>query len=376
MTAPRLTPLVEQLPSTVPFTGPETLELQRGRLFKARIGANESSFGPAPSVIEAMQREASEVWKYGDPENYELRHAIADHHRVKAENIMPGAGVDALLGLIVRQYVDEGDTVINSLGGYPTFNYHVSGYGGRLVTAPYRQDKPDLDALVAAAREENAKLLYVANPDNPMGSWHDGADIQAFIEQIPESTMLILDEAYCETGPASAFPDFEPDRPNILRMRTFSKAYGLAGIRCGYAVGCPNAIQSFNKIRDHFAVSRIAQAAAIAALKDQSYLADVVSQIKAGRERIASIAVANGLTALASATNFVAIDCGRDASFATAILNGLIERDVFVRKPGAPVLDRCIRVSVGVKEQLDVFEAALPLAIDDARKSFATDQAL
>lgn len=376
MTVPRLTPLVEQLPSTVPFTGPETLELQRGRLFKARIGANESSFGPAPSVIEAMQREASEVWKYGDPENYELRHAIADHHRVKAENIMPGAGVDALLGLIVRQYVGEGDTVINSLGGYPTFNYHVSGYGGRLVTAPYRQDKPDLDALVAAAREENAKLLYVANPDNPMGSWHDGADIQAFIEQIPESTMLILDEAYCETGPASAFPDFEPDRPNILRMRTFSKAYGLAGIRCGYAVGCPDAIQSFNKIRDHFAVSRIAQAAAIAALKDQSYLAHVVSQIKAGRERIASIASANGLTALASATNFVAIDCGRDVGFATAILNGLIERDVFVRKPGAPVLDRCIRVSVGIKEQLDVFEAALPLAIDDARKSFATNQAV
>ncbi len=376
MTVPRLTPLVEQLPSTVPFIGPETLELQRGRLFKARIGANESSFGPAPSVIEAMQREASEVWKYGDPENYELRHAIADHHRVKAENIMPGAGVDALLGLIVRQYVCEGDTVINSLGGYPTFNYHVSGYGGRLVTAPYRHDKPDLDALVAAAREENAKLLYVANPDNPMGSWYDGADIQAFIEQIPESTMLILDEAYCETGPASAFPAFEPDRPNILRMRTFSKAYGLAGIRCGYAVGCPDAIQSFNKIRDHFAVSRIAQAAAIAALKDQSYLAHVVSQIKAGRERIASIASANGLTALASATNFVAIDCGRDAGFATAILNGLIERDVFVRKPGAPVLDRCIRVSVGIKEQLDVFEAALPLAIDDARKSFATNQAV
>ncbi len=374
MGSPRLTPLVEKLPSTVPFIGPETLELQRGKPFKARIGANESSFGPAPSVIEAMQREAAEVWKYGDPENYELRHAIAAHHGVKAENIMPGAGVDALLGLVVRQYVREGDKVINSLGGYPTFNYHVAGYGGALVTVPYRNDKSDLDGLLAAAKRENAAIVYVANPDNPMGTWHEGADIQSFIEGIPETTMLILDEAYCETGPDSAFPSFETDRPNVLRMRTFSKAYGLAGIRCGYVVGCAEAIRSFDKIRDHFAVNRVAQAAAIAALKDQAYLKDVVAKIHAGRDRIAAIAAANGLSAIPSATNFVAIDCGRDAAFASAIMNGLIARDVFVRKPGAPVLDRCIRVSVGIEEQLDVFEAALPGALEDARQSIKSTE--
>ncbi|MBC2884777.1 pyridoxal phosphate-dependent aminotransferase [Ochrobactrum sp. CM-21-5] len=369
METPRLTPLVESLPSTVPFVGPETLELQRGRPFTARIGANESSFGPAPSVVEAMQKEAAEVWKYGDPENYELRHAIAAHHGLKAENIMPGAGVDALLGLVVRQYVREGDKVINSLGGYPTFNYHVAGYGGALVTVPYRNDKSNLDGLLEAARKEEAAILYIANPDNPMGTWHEGADIQSFIDRVPETTMLILDEAYCETGPASAFPTFETDRPNILRMRTFSKAYGLAGIRCGYVVGCEEAISSFNKIRDHFAVNRIAQAAAIAALKDQAYLENVVAKIQVGRERIAAIAAANGLAAIPSATNFVAVDCGHDGAFATAVLNGLIARDVFVRKPGAPVLDRCIRVSVGINEQLDRFEEALPDALEDARQS-------
>ncbi len=255
-----------KLASTVPFTGPETLELQRGKPFLARIGANESSFGPAPSVIEAIQQEVGEIWKYGDPENYELRHAIAAHHGVKPENIMPGAGVDALLGLVVRQYVQSGDRVINSLGGYPTFNYHVAGYGGALVTVPYTSDRPDLDGLLNAARKNEAAILYVANPDNPMGTWHEGPDIQSFIERVPETTMLILDEAYCETGPASAFPPFETDRPNILRMRTFSKAYGLAGIRCGYVVGSADAIKSFDKIRDHFAVNRLAQAAAIAAL--------------------------------------------------------------------------------------------------------------
>jgi len=367
MASPLLTPLVESLPSTVPFIGPETLELQRGKPFSARIGANESSFGPAPSVIQAMKEEASEVWKYGDPENYALRHAIAAHHQVKPENIMPGAGVDALLGLVVRQYVQQGDKVINSLGGYPTFNYHVTGFGGHLLTVPYSRDRPNLDALIDKARKENPALLYIANPDNPMGTWHEGADIQAFIERIPETTMLILDEAYCETGPASAFPAFEPDRQNVLRMRTFSKAYGLAGIRVGYVVGCAEAIKSFDNIRDHFAVSRIAQAAAIAALKDQDYLRDVVRKIHVGRDRIAKIATQHGLKPIPSATNFVTIDCGHDGAFATAILNGLIERDIFVRKPGAPVLDRCIRVSVGVSEQLDMFEAALPDAIADAR---------
>ncbi|MBC8717800.1 pyridoxal phosphate-dependent aminotransferase [Ochrobactrum sp. Marseille-Q0166] len=370
MTSPRFTPLVETLPSTVPFVGPETLELQRGRSFSARIGANESSFGPAPSVIEAMKQEASEVWKYGDPENYALRHAIAAHHGVTPENIMPGAGVDALLGLVVRQYVQQGDKVINSLGGYPTFNYHVAGFGGTLITVPYNQDRPDLDALIEKARQEKPALLYIANPDNPMGTWHEGSDIQSFIERIPETTMLILDEAYCETGPVSAFPPFELDRPNILRMRTFSKAYGLAGIRVGYVVGNKNAISAFNKVRDHFAVNRIAQAAAIAALKDQDYLHDVVGKIHAGRERIAKIAVKHGLKPIPSATNFVTIDCGNDGSFATAILNGLIERDIFVRKPGAPVLDRCIRVSVGTSEQLDLFEEAFPAALFDAQKGF------
>ncbi len=336
MASPRLTSLVASLPSTVPFTGPETLELQRGKPFSARIGANESSFGPAPSVLDAIRTEASEIWKYGDPENYELRHAIAAHHGVKPQNIMPGAGVDALLGLAVRQYVQDGDSVINSLGGYPTFNYHVAGYGGKLVTVPYINDKSDLDGLLDAACQKNAAILYLANPDNPMGTRHAGSDIQSFIERVPETTMLVLDEAYCETGPASAFPPFETDRRNILRMRTFSKAYGLAGIRCGYVVGSAETIKSFDKIRDHFAVNRLAQAAAIAALKDQAYLRNVVARIIAGRNRIAAIAKANGLSTIPSATNFVAIDCGEDGTFATAVLNGLIARDIFVRKPGAP----------------------------------------
>ncbi|PRD51114.1 histidinol-phosphate aminotransferase [Phyllobacterium myrsinacearum] len=356
---PQLTPLIESLPSTVPFVGPETLERQRNRPFRARLGANENGFGPAPSVIAAMRDAAPEVWKYCDPENFDLKAALAAHLAVTPRNIVVGEGVDTLLGLTVRQYVREGTPVVTSLGAYPTFNFHVAGFGGRLVTVPYRNDREDLDALLDAVIREKAPLVYFSNPDNPMGTWHTASEISAFIAALPETTLLILDEAYGETAPASALPAIDVSRPNVLRMRTFSKAYGLAGMRCGYAIGGERQITAFDKIRNHFGMNRMVQIAALAALADQPYLNAVVARIIAGRDRIAAIAARNGLAAIPSATNFVTIDCGRDGTYAASVLSGLIERDIFVRKPMAPVLDRCIRVSVGLDEELGLFEEKL-----------------
>jgi histidinol-phosphate aminotransferase len=237
MKRPNLTPLAASLPSTVPFVGPETQERQLGRPFRARIGANENGFGPSPRVIAAIVAASSDVWKYADPENFELRARIARHHRVDPANIMIGPGIDGLLGLAVRLFVEPGQTVVSSLGGYPTFNYHVAGYGARLVTVPYRNDHEDLESLTDTIRREQPAMAYLANPDNPMGTWWPAGDVQRFIEAMPETTMLILDEAYCETAPASALPALDTGRPNVLRMRTFSKAYGMAGMRCGYVIG-------------------------------------------------------------------------------------------------------------------------------------------
>jgi histidinol-phosphate aminotransferase len=168
--SPRYTPLVASLPATVPFVGPETQERARGQPFRARIGANESVFGPSPQAIVAMRQAAEDVWRYCDPENHDLRHALAAHHRVAAANIVVGEGIDGLLGNLVRLLVEPGTPVVTSLGAYPTFNYHVTGFGGRLVSVPYRGDREDPDALLAAARRKRAPLIYLANPDNPMGS--------------------------------------------------------------------------------------------------------------------------------------------------------------------------------------------------------------
>lgn len=363
MTRFRFPPIPAALPATVPFTGPETLERRRGQRFVARLGANESGFGPSPHAVAAMQRAAGEVWKYGDPDSYDLRHALAAHHRVAPENIMLGEGIDGLLGLLVRLMVTPGEVVVTSRGAYPTFAYHVAGFGGRLVEVPYRDDAEDPEALAAAAQAHDARLVYLANPDNPMGSWHQGRRIEAMRDALPASALLVLDEAYAEFAPADAIPRIDPEDARVIRFRTFSKAYGMAGARIGYAIGPAELIAGFDRIRNHFGVNRIAQIGALAALQDTDWLAQIREQVATARQRIADIARDNGLSALPSATNFVALDTHRDGAFARRLLQELNDRRIFVRMPGVAPMDRCIRVSCAPEPELAAFAEALPRAL-------------
>ena len=359
----RLAPIPAGLPATVPFVGPETLERQAGRPFAARLGANENGFGPSPRAVAAMQAAAGEVWKYGDPTSHDLTHALAAHHRVRPENIILGEGIDGLLGLLVRLTVAPGDVVVTSEGAYPTFNFHVAGFGGVLDKVPYRDNAEDPRALLDRARDAGARLVYLANPDNPMGSWHNGAVIEAMLDRLPENALLVLDEAYAEFAPAGAIPAIAADDPRVIRMRTFSKAYGMAGARVGYAIGHPDLIAAFDRVRNHFGMNRVSQIGALAALQDRDWLAHVVARVDAARRRIASIGAESRLNALPSATNFVALDTQRDGAFARRLVDALAAERVFVRMPGVAPLDRCIRVSCGPDPELDILAQALPRAL-------------
>ena len=360
---PSLAPIAAHLPQTVPFVGPETLERRQHAAFLARLGANESPFGAAPAALAAMATAVETGWKYGDPETHDLRQALARHHGIASDNIVAGEGIDGLLGLAVRLYAAPGSTVVTSLGAYPTLNYHAAGFGARIVSVPYRNNAEDLEALATAARQEQAAIVYLANPDNPMGSWHGAAAVSDFIDAIPGRTLILLDEAYGEFAPAGTLPALDTGRPNLLRLRTFSKAYGMAGLRCGYAIGEQQTIAAFERVRNHFGLNAIAQAGAIAALAAPVHLTRVLQQTADARQRIAEIASANGLVPLPSATNFVTVDCGRDASYAAGLLTALAEQRIFIRKPMAPGLDHCIRISVGTPAELDILEAALPRAL-------------
>ncbi|MEM6609362.1 MAG: pyridoxal phosphate-dependent aminotransferase [Pseudomonadota bacterium] len=367
MSDPRLTPLVARLPATVPFVGPEAQERARHAKFDARLGANESVFGPSPRVVEALHAAGSEAWMYGDPEAFDLRAALAKHHDVPMEAIVAGEGIDGLLGYLVRLMIAPGDAVVTSDGAYPTFNYHVAGFGGVLHKVPYRDDHEDIGALVETARAVGAKLIYLANPDNPMGSWHSATQLQDMVAALPEGALLVLDEAYCDTAPPGTLPPLDPGDTRLIRFRTFSKAHGLAGMRVGYAIAHPDLIAAFNRIRNHFGLGRAAQAAALAALSDQSYLAKTCARIAASRENIAAIARDCGLRPLPSATNFVTIDCGGEGAYARAVIAELSDQGLFLRMPFVAPQDRCIRVSCGTDADLARLAAALPMALEQAK---------
>ena len=364
----RLTRLAATLTSTVPFVGPEAIERASGTLFDARLGANESSFGPSPLAIKAMQDMAPNVWMYADSESHNLRAALADHHGINPANIMIGEGIDALLGLLVRLLITHGDHAVTSAGAYPTFNYHVGGFGGKLHTVPYMGNHEDPFRLITKAKETCAKLIYIANPDNPMGTYHKAPKIERMIEAVPNGCLLILDEAYIELAPKDATPAISPDDPRVIRMRTFSKGYGMAGARVGYAVGDPYLINSFNKVRNHFGMNRISQAGALAALADETYLGDVIAHVQKSRDQIATIALDNGLTPIPSATNFVTINCGLDGGFAKRVVTELGKLGVFVRMPFVSPQNHCIRVSCGPRSALNHFAKALPKALNAAHE--------
>ena len=363
----RYTALAKSLPATVPFVGPETQERAMGQPFRARLGANESMFGPSPRAIRAMEQAARDVWMYGDPEVWDLRRAIAAHHHTGPDNIVVGEGIDGLLGYLVRLLIGPGDAVVTSDGAYPTFNFHVTGFGGSLHKTPYKGDFEDPEALIARAHETRAKLIYLSNPDNPMGSHLPASAVEQMLDALPSDCLLILDEAYIDLAPDGTAPQIAPDDPRVIRFRTFSKGYGMAGLRVGYGIAAPELVQAFNKLRNHFGVGRIAQAGALAALADQEWLASVRQKVQAARETYGAVGRAHGLFPLPSATNFICFDCGQDGTFARKVLQALAQQGVFVRMPGVAPMDRCIRVSLGDASALAVFAQALPLALAEAR---------
>ena len=355
-------PIVRALPATTPFVGPEALERRTGEPFVLRIGANESAFGISPEAAEAMRAAIGRVSWYGDPEGHELRNALAEHHRVAPGEVCLGAGIDELLGFVVRMVTEPGTPVVTSAGAYPTFNYHVAGVGARLVTVPYREDHEDPDALAQAVRDTGSPLVYFANPDNPMGTWHDAGRVRAFIDALPESVVLALDEAYIEFAPPGTDWPMDPTDPRVLRLRTFSKAHGMAGARIGYCVGHRALVVGLDKIRNHFGVNRIAQAGALASLHDPDFVAEVIAEVAAGREEYTRLAASLGLAALPSATNFVAIDVG-GGTRARTLLRELETRGVFVRMPTVAPLDRCIRITVGTAPERAALAEILPGAL-------------
>lgn len=331
---------------------------ESGQRELVRLGANESAFGPSPKAIAAMRAELPRLSWYGDPESLDLRDALAQKHRCSPQQIVVGAGIDDVMGLAVRAFVAPGEATLSTRGTYPTFNYHVVGYGGRPILVAYRNDgAPDCEALLAVARREAPRIVYLANPDNPGGRFIPRDEIVRFYEALPHDSLLLLDEAYADfVEDDELLPAVFEDR--LIRLRTFSKAYGMAGARIGYALSSERNVLTFQKIRLHYGINRNAQVGALASLGDEEFRRHVIDETARARDDYYRVARELGRGYLESHTNFVCIDF-ETAERATRVMDELLARGVWIRKPGAPPLDRYVRVSAGTEPMRRTFERAL-----------------
>ncbi len=361
----RPTRAIEAIPATTPFIGPEQLMRETGQRTLVRLGANESAFGPSPNAVAAMTRELTRLSWYGDPESSELRDALAEKHACLPEQIVVGSGIDDLMGLAVRAFVAPDHAALATRGTYPTFAYHVAGYGGRLIAVAYRDDgTPDLDALLAAARRERPSIVYLANPDNPSGRFIGQAEMTSFYDALPHDSLVLLDEAYADFVDendllARRFED------RLIRLRTFSKAYGMAGARIGYALTTERNVRTFQKIRLHYGINRNAQIGALASLHDDEFRRYVVEETARARDDYYRLARELHHGYIESQTNFVCIEI-ETPQRATRVMDELLARGVWIRKPGAPPLDSYIRVSAGTEPMRAAFAAALRSVLSEA----------
>lgn len=334
-----------------PFTSPEELERILGRPFELRLGANESAFGPSRRALSAAARELARASWYPDPRSEELTDAVATARALPPSQIVVGAGIDDLLDLVTSRLLRRGEAAVATAGTYPIFEHLVRAHGGRLATASYRSDiTVNLAALAELAHRADARIVYVANPDNPSGSFLPEDVLRDFADALPNGCALFLDHAYAEfAGHTGAEADVASHPARLARFYTFSKAYGLAGLRIGYAVVGPEIAQTLAEPRKHVSVTRLAQAAALAALDDVDHLRWVVREVERGRDEYAALGPGLGWEPIPSRANFVTFRVGSVRS-ASEWVRALARHGVFVRRGFADPLDSCLRVTIGTAE--------------------------
>jgi histidinol-phosphate aminotransferase len=323
----------------------------------AELGSNENPLGPSPAAVAAIEAALADVLRYPDPKALALKGALARHLGVDAAQISIGNGSHELLMLLAQCFADASVSVAFSAFGFAVFPIATAASGAQpiVVAALARDDAAmplghDLDAIAAALRADT-RLVYLANPNNPTGTWFDDAALERFLARVPATTLVVVDEAYSEyvtaPGLTSALP-LLPRHPNLIVTRTFSKAYALAGLRIGYAISAAEVAAVIERLRESFNANGLALAAAQAALADQAHVARARDWNRAERDWLGERLCALRLRVLPSQTNFVLVDFERDAA---PVERALFERGVIVRPMGGYGLGQCLRVSVGRRDE-------------------------
>jgi histidinol-phosphate aminotransferase len=323
-----------------------------------KLASNENPLGPSPLAVEAVRRTVAGASFYPDGAGYYLRKKLASHHCVEINQIILGAGSTELIELVARTCLAPSDEVLVSESSFYIYETATRSAGGRLVKVPMRNFSCDLDALASAA-STRTKLAFLGNPNNPTGTLFTATALARFLSALPASTLVVLDEAYFEyVKHADYSRSIEEVRAgkHLLVLRTFSKVHGLAGLRIGYGIGHPRLIEALNRVRSPFNASRVAQAAALAALDDAEHVARSVELNRREMAFLDRELSALGVKVTPSVTNFLLIDTGRDCD---DDFNRLLHEGVIVRPMRVYGFPTSLRVTVGTHTDNETFLAAL-----------------
>lgn len=343
-------------------------ELGLKRVYK--LASNENPYGPSDKVLKAMAEAAREVNRYPDGGCFGLRKALGEKLGVSGDRIVLGNGSDELIVLALKAFVEPGDRVILS---HPTFLvYRIASEiaEAEVVTVPTKRDfKYDLEGMLSRINDRT-RMIFIANPENPTGRYITDSELNDFIARVPSSVVVFIDEAYYEFAMGDDFPESlamtERQDRNVIVSRTFSKVYGLAGLRLGYTVARKDISEALNKVREPFNVNSIAQAAAVAALSDTEAFTRAVELVRKEKEKIRAALEKMDVELVPSRTNFILINTKRSSS---KIFRFLLERGIIVRDMTSWSLDGFIRVSVGLPEENDAFIKEFENALESTGRS-------
>jgi histidinol-phosphate aminotransferase len=363
----RARPALADLVPYEPGKPVEEVQRELGLARVVKLASNEGPFGPFPAALEAIARGASELNRYPDGGMYRLRRALAEHHGVGIEHVVPSAGADGVIMYLSLVLLDPGDEIVCGWPSFPSYVLDAAKLGAAAVRVPLVDDRYDLDGLLAAITPRT-RIVYVCNPNNPTGTMIGRAGVERYFERVPPHVLTVLDEAYFEYLDDPDYPDGIEEAVKRGRrafvLRTFSKIYGLAGLRVGYGVGPADVVAAIRKVQNAFDVTQPAQDAAVACIGNAAEILRRRALNAAGRAQIEATLRELGLAVAGpSVTNFVYADTGTDAR---PLYERLLREGVIVRPLAGFGAPTAIRVTVGTDEENEFFRAALVRATTSA----------
>lgn len=363
-----LRPVVAGLAPYQPGKPIEEVRRELGLERIVKLASNEGPFPPFAAALAAIEAESRGLNRYPDGAVHALESALADRHGVAFEQICAGSGADGCIDILSQAVLDPGDEIVCGWPSFPSYPIYAAKQGGVALKVPLRDHRYDLEAI-AAAVGPRTKLVYVCHPNNPTGTMNTAAEIDALLDRLPEHVLVVVDQAYFEYVEDPGYPDaverYVKRGRAVVVLRTFSKLYGLAGLRVGYAVGPREVCAAMVKLRRPFDLSSAAQAGALASLADPAEVARRRELNREGRRELERLLTGHGLEPVAGAVgNFVFVETGAPAQ---ELADRLLRRGVIVRPLAGFGAPEAVRISVGTPDELAFLAAALeaPAEVDD-----------